>query len=384
MNISKIVRRVISEQIEQVRGLNFEDQRDILEKGRKNCPGFSDVVGSRPVKRLERSDISKFPELAGNDEIAYISSPNPDGTLRMFFAIQNPNSRSGKVEFYTYYAKSGQAPRLYTRGWGDNCDFMQKTEELGKDTMSEEQRKTLQSFLDSNKGTYYEFVDKANQGEFVKVPYSELTWPNSGRPVLPNYKGSGYVFVRKNLENVNQDKLEQMSVALSDQGFTREEPLDAQSPEANAGFFLKDIAKDLPALASLAKMSPNTKVWPKPGTLIVPDRGACKSAIKTLSKCSKSTSITSDCTRDLWKNKMLALQCGDKNFIGGAIGIGDEFDALLVDTGRFGLATLKTARQQGFEEPEKPSGPDLSIKESTARTVSKFLNEEYKRRLFRK
>jgi hypothetical protein len=80
---------------------------------------------------------------------------------------------------------------------------------------------------------------------------------------------------------------------------------------------------------------------------------------------------------------MLALQCGDRNFKGGSLGIGDEFDQLLIDTGRFGLATLKKARQTGFDRQEQPQGPDLSIKENIKNVVSKFLNEEYKRRNFR-
>lgn len=384
MNISKIIRKVISEQ-EEVRGLNFDDQYDILQKGMTNCPTFQREVKDRPIKRLESSDIRLFPALGSVREAAYVSTnPAADGSIKMFFAIEDPQSPEGRRSFATYYVKGGSSPRKYTQGWGIDCEYMQSTQELGKDTLSAEEQSTLKSFLDSNKGTYYSFVDKANQGEFQKVPYSELTWPTTGRLVLPNYKGKGYVFKRTGLENISQDKMQQMSVALESQGFTREEPLDAQSPEANAGFFLKDIAKDLPALAGLAKETPNTKVWPKPGTLIVPNRGACKDAIKRLSKCSKSTSITADCTRDLWKNKMLALQCGDRNFIGGTIGIGDEFDTLLVDTGKFGLATLKTARQQGFQEPEKPQGPDLSIKESVSYVVSKVLNEEYKRRIFRK
>ena len=348
MNIDKMIRQAISEADEKVRGLNFEDQRDLLEKGRLNCPTFKGAVKDRQVKRLETSDIVKFPGLKGQTEAAYISTPvQPDGSIIMFFAIKDPSSP--KTSFLTYNVKSGMSPRKYTEGWGIDCDFMQQTSELGKDTMSEEQRKTLDSFLASNKDNYYEFVDDANQGEFVKVPYSELTWPNSGRPVLPNYKGSGYLFVRKNLENVNQDLAKQTSEVLEKQGFTRVAPEDASSPEANAGFFLKDIAKDYPALAEMAKKSPNTKVWPKPGTLIIPSRGACKTAIKLLYKCSKSSSISSECLTDLWKNKMLALQCGDRNFVGGSLGIGDEFDQLTIDNSRFGLASLRNARQKGFD-----------------------------------
>lgn len=382
MNIDKMIRQAILEADGQVRGLNFEDQRDLLEKGRLNCPTFEIKIKDRIVKRLEAADIVKFPGLKGQTEVAYISTPvQPDGSIIMFFAIKDPSSP--RTSFLTYNVKSGMSPRKYTEGWGIDCDFMQQTSELGKDTMSEEQRKTLDSFLSSNKDNYYEFVDDANQGEFVKVPYSELTWPNSGRPVLPNYKGSGYLFVRKNLENVNQDLSKQTSEVLEKQGFTRIAPEDASSPEANAGFFLKDIAKDYPALAEMAKKSPNTKVWPKPGTLTIPSRGTCKTAIKLLHKCSKSSSISSECLTDLWKNKMLALQCGDRNFVGGALGIGDEFDQITIDNGKFGLASLRNARQKGFDRSSDNQGPDLNIKENVGRVVSKFLNEEFKRRNFR-
>jgi hypothetical protein len=383
MNISKIIRRAILEQ-EQVRGLNFEDQSDILEKGRKNCPTFSQVIGDRPVKRLEKQYVSKFPDLGSKDEVAYISVPMGQNGVAMFFGVEDPESKGNKRSFLAYGVMGNQSPRKYTNGWGDDCEFMQKTSELGKDTLSDEQQKTLQAFLDANKGTYYSFVDKANQGEFEKVPYDKLTYPTTGRLVLPNYKGTGYVFKRIGLENVNQDKFEQMSSVLERQGFTRIEPENAESPEANAGFFIKDIAKDYPSLIELAKLSPNTKVWPKPGTLLIPNRNSCRNAIKLLNKCSKSTTISAECNKDLWKNKMLALQCGDKNFIGGSIGIGDEFDALLVDTGRFGLANLKTARNQGFQSTETPTGPNLNIKENVSSVVSKLLNEEYKRRMFRK
>jgi hypothetical protein len=387
MNINKIVKKALLEQktTPAVKGLNVDDQIDILEKGRLNCPTFRSVVGERPIKSMDKTHIPKFPELGSIESASFIStSPNKDGAIDMFFAIKDPKSTDGKIGYLTYKVSPGKSPKKYTKGWGSDCEFMQQTSELGKDTMSEEQRKTLQSFLDSNKDNYYEFVDKANQGEFVKVPYSELTWPTTGRKVLPDYKGSGYLFVRKNLENINQDMLKQTSDVLDKQGFTRTAPEDATSPEANSGFFLKDIVKDYPALVDMAKKSPNTKVWPKPGTLIVPDRRTCKTVIKLLHRCSKSSTISSECETDLWKNKMLALQCGDRNFVGGVLGIGDEFDQLLIDSGKFGLATLKKARQTGFDRPsEQPQGPDLSIKEGVKNIVSKYLNEEYKRRNYK-
>jgi hypothetical protein len=387
MNIDKMIKKVLLEQETAVRGLNAKDQMDILEKGRLNCPTFKSEVGDRKIKSLDKSDIVKFPELGSVESASYISTP-PDktGAIKMFFAIENKSLKNNKKNYLVYYVAPGKPPKKYTNGWDYECDFMQQTSELGKDTMSDEQRKTLQSFLNSNKGDYYEFVDEANQGEFVKVPYSELTWPTTGRKVLPDYKGSGYIWRHSNLENENKNLNDQMTSVLTAQKFTRVQPEDASSPEANAGFFLKDIAKDYPALANMAKTSPNTKVWPMDGTLAVPSRGTCRTAIKLLHSCSKSSSPIkpAECTKDLWKNKILALQCGDRNFIGGALGIGDEFDQLLIDNDRFGLANLKKALQTGFDRSsDQPQGTNLNIKENVKNVVSKFLNEEYKRRNFR-
>lgn len=383
MNLSKIVRKVISEET-GTRGLNYADQYDILEKGRKNCPTFKSAIGDRPVKNLSKSDMVKFKDLGTPEEAAYISSAiDKSGSIRMFFAIQDPEV-TDKKSFLTYYVQPGKIPAKYKQGWGYDCAYMQETSELGKDTLSADQRARLDDFLYTNKNNYAEFVEKGSQQEYERVPYNQLEYTD-GRKVLPDYKGNGFVFKRSRLANVLQDKFNQMDIALTGNGFTRIEPLNAQSAEANAGFFLKDIAKDLPALAELARTSPNTKVWPIEGTLVIPNRDVCKTAIKHLHKCSKATAMTTECTTNLWKNKMLALQCGDKNFIGGRLGIGNEFDELLIDGGRFGLANLKTARQAGFESKseEKPSGPNLSIKENISYVVSKALNEEYKRRNFR-
>lgn len=382
MNIDKLIRQALMEDDKQdIRGFNYEDQRDILEKGRLYCDTFQAAVGDRPVKRLDTSDIAKFPGLVGKDQIAYISSnPLKDGAIKMFFAVEDPSTT--KRSFYTYWVKAGQSPKKYTEGWGIDCSQMQETSELGKDTLSAEQKSTLEAFIRDNKGYEMTYPVGANQGEFEKIPYSELTYKSTGRKVLPDYNGPGYVYFRKGLENVNQVKSSQMSDLLDKTGFTRIEPEDPQSPEANAGFYIKDIAKDLESLKPLATESPNTKVWPKPGTLKIPSRGVCRDVIKLLSKCSKSTTITSDCTTDLWKNKVLAIQCGDKNFVSGAFGVGDEYNLISTDRGKYGLSNLKDALQTGFDRSEEKPNPEFVMKESLRSKVSKMLNEEYKRRNF--
>ena len=382
MNIDKIIRKMLLEDDKQdIRGFNYEDQRDILEKGRLYCDTFKTAVKDRPVKRLDTKDIAKFPGLVGKDEIAYISSaPLKDGAIKMFFAIKDPSTT--KRSFYTYWVKAGSSPKKYTEGWGIDCSQMQETSELGKDTLSPEQKSTLEAFVRDNKGYEMTFPEGANQGEFERIKYSDLTYKTTGEKVLPDYQGPGFVYFRKGLENVNQVKSTQMSELLDKTGFTRIEPEDPQSPEANAGFYIVDVAKDLESLKPLATESPNTKIWPKPKTLKIPSRGTCRDVIKLLARCSKSTTITSECTTDLWKNKVLAIQCGDKNFVSGAFGVGDEFNKISIDRGKYGIANLRDALSKGFDRSEEKPNPQFAMKESLRSKVSKMLNEEYKRRNF--
>jgi hypothetical protein len=385
MNIDKIIRKMLLEDDKQdIRGFDFNDQYDILEKGKLYCSDLKARAGNKNVKRMESKDIAKFPGLVGNSEIAYLTSDKlKNGSMIMFFAIQDPNSK-GERTFYTYNVLPGIAPKQYEIGWGKGCPQMQETSELGKDTLSPEQKSTLEAFVRDNKGYEMTFPEGANQGEFERIKYSDLTYKTTGKKVLPDYQGPGFVYFRKGLENVNQVKSTQMSDLLDNTGFTRIEPEDAQSPEANAGFYISDVAKDLESLKPLATESPNTKIWPKPGTLIVPSRGACRDAIKLLARCSKSTTITAECTKNLWKNKVLAIQCGDKNFVSGAFGVGDEYNQISIDRGKYGLANLRDALSKGFDrsEEEKKPNPQFAMKESLRYKVSKILNEEYKRRNF--
>jgi hypothetical protein len=81
---------------------------------------------------------------------------------------------------------------------------------------------------------------------------------------------------------------------------------------------------------------------------------------------------------------VLAIQCGDKNFVSGAFGVGDEYNQISIDRGKYGLANLRDALSKGFDrsEEEKKPNPQFAMKESLRYKVSKILNEEYKRRNF--
>ncbi len=132
MNIDKIIRKMLLEDDKQdIRGFDFKDQYDILEKGKLYCSDLKARAGNKNVKRMESKDIAKFPALVGNSEIAYVTSDKlQNGSIIMFFAIQDPDSK-GERTFYTYNVLPGQAPRKYTTGWGKGCPQMQETSELG-------------------------------------------------------------------------------------------------------------------------------------------------------------------------------------------------------------------------------------------------------------
>ena len=76
--------------------------------------------------------------------------------------------------------------------------------------------------------------------------------------------------------------------------------------------------------------------------------------------------------------------CADKNFIGGALGLKDEYASLLQDSGDFGLARLNYARREGVKRAAAAPKDLTGIREGLQDKVSKYLNEEYRRRNFRK
>jgi hypothetical protein len=161
---------------------------------------------------------------------------------------------------------------------------------------------------------------------------------------------------------------------------TRKRPEDVSSDEFNFAFLLSDIADDFPGLEVDDNLKTTTLVWPAPNTIVEPTRENCRTAIKKLSECSKSATGIG-CRQNLFINKITALMCGDKNFIGGALGIKDEYAELLQDSGDFGLSKLNYARREGVKRQQAPK--DLTgINESLKKKVSKYLSEEYKRRNF--
>lgn len=383
MNISKIVKKVLSEQDDKnVKGLDWNNQIEILKKAIQYCKGYSKYFGAG-VTTLPTQLKVLFPELGEVEKVAKITYEDPKTkTKYLFFGIEDPNAKvsGGKKALLGYEAAVGKPPKKFDDGWGQECDALQNVEVLGVDTLPAEFEELLKAFIQRNPKYVSRF--NPNSAEYEKILYKDLIDPETKKPVLPGYTGSGYIWVRKGLANQDIDVYGSLEKMLNVNKLTTKRPEDVSSDEFNFAFLLSDITDDLPGLEVDDSLKTSTVVWPAPGTIVEPTRESCRTAIKKLSDCSKSTTGIG-CRQNLFANKVTALMCGDRKFVGGAIGLKDEYANLLQDSGDFGLAKLNYARREGVKRAK--STPGLTqTNESVNSRVSKFLNEEYKRRNFNK
>ena len=380
MNISKIVKKVLSEQNDKnVKGLNQENQIEILKTAKEYCKGYSKYLGA-DVTTLDNQFKSLFPELVGVDKVVKITYEDPQTkTKYLFFGVEDPKAQisADKKALLAYEVRIGMSPRRFRDGWGQQCDALQNVTALGTDALPQEYEQTLKSFIGRNPKYYSEF--NPNSAEFEKVMYKDLVDPQTNQPVLKGYTGPGYLWVRKGLSNQDIDVYKSLDNMLVKNKLTRVRPEDATSDEFNFAFLLSDITDDLPGLEVDDNLRTTTLVYPAPGTIIEPTKDSCRVAIKKLSDCSKSASGIG-CRQNLFANKITALLCGDKKFVGGAFGLKDEYASLLQDTGDFGLSKLNYARREGVKRAKSPAPEQTPIRES----VNKYLNNEYNRRNFLK
>jgi hypothetical protein len=380
MNISKIVKKVLSEQNdENVKGLNQENQIEILKTAKEYCKGYSKYFGG-DVTTLENQFKGLFPELAGVKNVAKITYDDPKNNFKyLFFGVEDPQAQTSanKKAYLGYKVVAGKKPGKFKDGWGQDCDALQEVTALGTDELPAEYEAQLKSFISRNPTYYSQF--NPNSAEVEKVMYKDLIDPQTNKPVLSGYKGPGYMWVRKGLSNQNIDVYKSLDNMLVSNKLTRKRPEDVTSDEFNFAFLLSDISDDLPGLEVDDNLRTSTLVWPAPGTIVEPTKESCRAAIKKLSDCSKSASGIG-CRQNLFSNKITALLCGDKKFVGGAFGLKDEYASLLQDTGDYGLSNLNYARREGVKRAKAPSPEQTPIRES----VNKYLNQEYKRRNFLK
>lgn len=376
MEISKIVRKVLLEQ----KTINWNDTYGLVKNFAQFCDTNKNFEGKKIKSLSKNSEIesikklfNKFPEVvkSGKDSVAYIS-----GGDVIVFGLKDPNVEGNAL--LAYDIKSG-TPQKITGGAGSKCDYFKKIEDVGQVMLSSMDYSKVKNWAKRKGVAKFEMSEPDDILNYREVKLNTLK-DEDNKPLLSN-PGDGSVWIQVAAGEVSMGNIpEELKSYMEDQGFTQNKP-KIGSPEANFGFYFKDIQKDLPAF-SLSQDLRNTLIYyPTAGSEVMnPTRDQCRDIIKKLDMCRTvgfqgddkvQRKFGSDCSTDLFKNKIIALRCQGRNFVGGALGNKDEFERLLNDrTSPFGLGELKA--KLGKAQYSK-------VTESIDLKINKLLNENYRK-----
>ena len=389
MDISKKLTQILLEQeaSKETKGVNVSDTGKVLQNTINFCQGIS-FLKDKAIKSMSRTSpkdttsgqplMAKFKDVynSGKESVAFASGDDGSGNIIVVFGMQDPNLTDQAL--LGYRVTTGAVADRITDGIAKGCQYLQKIEDVGQAQLSAYDRSRLDAFIKKQGGlfTSTDPKDPLNYREYKMKNLKDA----DGLPLLQS-PGEGVVW-----KKVEQDQGTMGDVAgevddfMKEQGFTKNKP-KAGTDEANYGFYLKDVQGDLPSL-SIDPDIRNTGIYfPDPsytseygGSVLTPDRKACKSVIKRLYDCKTKTN-KAGCSANLFRDKFIALSCGDKNFIEGPFGKGDEYKAIFSDPGPYGLANLNRARGKAKYS---------SMTESLNKKINKRLNEDFKKLSFNK
>jgi hypothetical protein len=367
MNISKMLRKILLEDDKvKASGLNYNDQYSMLDGVIKNCRSMSGFQG-RSIKFINPDKFNMFPEVqqSGVKQAYYVTAPIGNA-FYMVFGIDDPNVETPAL--LAYKIVEGQTPERVPDGLGSQCEQLMNIKDLGKVNLSPQNKAQLDAFIESVGSANVEMSEPENIELYDKYPYANLEY-DDGRPVFnPVPRQPGYIWVRKGLKQKRANLPDAIEQMLNKQSFTGDQTkFDITSDSARYGFYLKDIMNDWPALTSQRNaLRPRDIMYPLP-EILDPTREQCRTSIKKLDYCIKSP-VGKDCGVDLFKNKFIALRCGDKKMVGGVIGMKDEYENVMRTGAPYGVADLK--RVVG-----KAQYADLQ-KESLENKINSILNEQ--------
>jgi len=382
MDISRIIRNVLNEEeIFTTQGIDYQNQYEVLELGLKNCPSLKNWIpdANNKIKELPATSVIYFPELnAPAGPIFYVSAPYQDATEKgkvVLFGIPFKEGSGGMGRSFKAYAISNEGvTSIVAKGWGSTCEFFKETSQLGKEPLSDDQKTTLDSWLKRNGMAYS--LKNPNSEEYKGVLVKDLKNASNGELALPGYTGGAMVWTHQGLSNIGADQAKNLEDMLKTQMFTQDLsniPMDSDTHDY--AFYLSDVIKDLPQLDQVKSLVKNDiLIYPLQSMLIEPERGVCRTVISKLYDCSTKAS-TPGCRVDLFKNKLTAIRCSDKNFIGG---IQDKFQKISSDSATYGILNLINAKRRGLDK-EANKAP-TTIRESIKNRVFNILSEEIRKK----
>lgn len=379
MNVSKILSQVLLEREEnksEARGINYNNTFEVLNSGKispdqscaslKGLGEIKQMTPTSPTTDDKTPIIRKFKEiynLNSPDGVAYASIKAGDGRA-VVFGVVDPDTQSGQRGLYAYTLNPGKSPERIIGGAGTGCIELQRFEDVGKVPLSEYDKAIVDS-LYAKFGVLYNTPDKTQMGNYEKISLKDV-------PGVRNPQ-NGFIWVQKSaalqkFRNTNVD----VNNTLIEQGFTATQP--PQNQGGKFGFSLGMVQSNVGPGGK-----PTDYYWvdatnPEAPSLD-PDRETCRTAIKKLHGCMsqelKRGATPTECDVDVVKNKFTSLRCKTKNFVGGPIGLGNEFEDLQKDaTTPFGLRRMSLANIT----PKVPG-----VNESIDSKINKLLNEEHKK-----
>jgi len=379
---TKIIRELLSEQepSKQAKGINYDDTGTLLSNVISGCQGVNFLKG-RPIKAMTKTSpadsagvalMYKFPDVikSGKENVAFAAADAGAGNTVIVFGMQDPNIPENALLGYTL--RNGAVADRIVGGIAKGCQYVQKIQDVGQAQLSAYDKAKLDDFMRIQGGlfTTTDPKDPLNYREYKMKDLKDA----DGRPLLQN-PGEGIVW-----KKVGAGKAEMGNIAdeiddfMKIQGFTQKKP-PIGSDEANYGFYLKDVQGDLPSLSIDPELRNKLIYFPDPnyiseygGSVLTPDKKTCKMVIDRLSKCKNATN-KAGCTKNLFRDKFIALSCGDKNYVEGPFGRGDEYREIAGDAGPYGLARLARARGQ-----VKFQG----MTENLDRKINRILNENFR------
>lgn len=368
MNISRIVRKVLSERLVdfgtkntnvtpkeekfKAQGQNQNISYEFLESVIKNCKDIANgAFVNKPVYTFNNDLLYKFPELAatGVKDVAFVTADVGGGDYYIAFGKKDDNAP--KPALFAYRIAPNEQPDYMENGLGGrySCEALTKIEDLGQTQLSPENTKQLNDYI-KTVGAAYVSLQEPNSKDinlYDKKYYKDLKYPTNNKPVFDPPVEQGYIWVKTGISQQLTSIPDAIEKLLNSQGFTGVQPDDLQSDEARYGIYVKDLMNDYPTLRSQGgnALRPGDIIYPSSTgdtTVMNPDRQICKTAIKKLDYCIKSPT-GKDCSKDLLKNKFRVLRCGDLRYVGGVLGVRDEYENVLRTGAPYGVADLKRA-----------------------------------------